>query len=323
MHNANVPGSDGLTLCAFQSADGLRRAGIKHGGRIVDLKWALSAARAEPAGESAAGLEAWGQSPYMLEDLLAVENWEQFVAAAASGLENVAIPAGYAFGEHEIRLLPPVSRPEKILALALNYISHAREADRPATEFPSLFGKFANSLRGAFDDVQIPAASHRIDYEGELAVVIGRAAHRITPEQAGDVIAGYTVANDVSARDYQIRTPQIMQGKIFDGFCPLGPYLRRLPASADIGELRLRTTVNGDIRQDAKLSEMIFDVPFTVSYISQIVTLRPGDVILTGTPGGIGGAMSPRRWLRNGDVAEVTIEGIGRIANRFVSRGEA
>jgi acylpyruvate hydrolase len=229
--------------------------------------------------------------------------------------ELVAGPDGRALAG--VRLLPPVHAPQKIVAVGLNYASHAAEADRDTSEYPVLFAKFANTLTGPYEDVPIPRASHRIDYEGELAVVIGRRASHVNRDQADAYVAGYAVANDVSARDYQFRTKEMLQGKTFDHFCPLGPWLAKPRPVTALGGLRLTTTVNGEPRQSATLGEMIFDVPFLVEYLSAFMTLLPGDVLLTGTPAGIGATMKPRRWLRDGDTVDVSIDEIGRISNRF------
>jgi acylpyruvate hydrolase len=216
-----------------------------------------------------------------------------------------------------------VRRPGKIVAVGLNYHSHVADAHREVPEYPILFAKFPNTLTGAQDDVRLPHASQRIDYEGELAVVIGRRAFGVARSDADSVVAGYAVANDVSARDYQFRTKEMLQGKTFDSFCPLGPWISKPCPVEELGSLALTTRVNGQQRQSAHLGEMIFDVPFLIEYMTAFMTLEPGDVILTGTPGGVGAGLDPRRWLRDGDVVEVEISQIGRISNRFVGGSQA
>jgi acylpyruvate hydrolase len=314
---------DSFALSAFaDNAHSPGRSGLYLDGVLVDLEWALSRLGDDwRAGDAA---QAWLAEPAALERFFAIDGWRELAADAVAHIAGIEVPPEFTRRVDDVVLLPPVRRPEKIVALALNYVSHSVEANRELPKYPSIFAKYANSLCGARDDVRIPHASHRIDYEGELAVIIGRTAFAISEAEADSVIAGYAVANDVSARDYQARTPQITQGKIFDGFCPLGPAVRCFQDASGMADLTLRTTVNGEQRQSAPLKDMIFSVPFVVAYLSQIMTLRPGDVILTGTPGGIGGAMNPRRWLRDGDVVDIEIEGIGAIRNRFVeSSGQA
>lgn len=286
-------------------------AGVVLGDRLIDLTDALDGQldRDNPQ------VADWIRTPGRLELFLAIDGWEDLVAAAAAS-DRPTRPIT------EVTLRPPVTRPQKIIGVGLNYVSHADEAERVVPEFPVLFAKFPNTLAGPTDDISLPRASHRIDYEGELAVVIGRRTLGATRDEADAAIAGYAVANDVSARDYQFRTKEMLQGKSFDNFCPLGPVITKPRAADDLGQLSLTTHVNGEQRQSAKLGEMLFDVPFLVEYISAIMTLEPGDVILTGTPAGIGGGMKPRRWLRDGDRVDIEIAEIGRIGNTFVARGE-
>ncbi len=236
---------------------------------------------------------------------------------AANGAEwararQLTQPAGQA------TLAPPVPPTATVLAIGLNYKSHATEAGMEIPAYPLVFAKPIASLRGDRATVRIPRASHRIDYEGELAVVIGRTTHEVSEDEALAHVAGYTIANDVSARDWQFRTSELMIGKAFDGFCPIGPCLVTADEIANPHALRLRTCVGGEVRQDAGTDELIFGIPTLVSYLSQVLTLQPGDVILTGTPAGIGASRQPRRWLRSGDVVEVTIDPIGTLTTSLV-----
>jgi acylpyruvate hydrolase len=214
-----------------------------------------------------------------------------------------------------VTLHQPLHKPDKIIAVGLNYASHAAEADREISPYPVLFAKYSNTLSGPGEPIPIPRATHRVDYEGELGVVVGRRAKEISRDQADAYVAGYLVSNDVSARDYQFRTKEMLQGKTFDGFCPIGPGISKARPAEQLGDLRLTTRVNGELRQNARLAEMIFDVPTLVEYVSQILTLEPGDLILTGTPSGIGATMSPRRWLRDGDVVVIEIDDVGVLTN--------
>ncbi|ASW55606.1 fumarylacetoacetate hydrolase family protein [Plantactinospora sp. KBS50] len=290
------------------------RAGLVVGDLVIDLAATLDA-DALPAERP--GAARWRAEPGRLELFLAIDGWPDLVATAAAG---AAAEPGRTVPLAAVTLRAPVSQPQKIIGVGLNYLSHADEAERTVPEFPILFAKFPNTLIGPHADVPIPRASHRIDYEGELAVVIGRRTRYATRDDADDAVAGYAVANDVSARDYQFRTKEMLQGKSFDHFCPLGPWISKPRAADDLAGLSLTTHVNGERRQSATLGEMVFDVPFLIEYISAIMTLEPGDVILTGTPAGIGGGMRPRRWLRDGDRVEIEIAEVGRIANTFVGR---
>jgi len=216
--------------------------------------------------------------------------------------------AGPVEGLEEFPLLVPCE-PTKIVALALNYGGHAEEVGTPLADEPIIFLKPASSLLAHGAKIVLPRLAQRVDYEGELAMVIGRRAKRVRPPEAGDYILGLTCANDVTARDLQKMDAQWTRGKGFDTFCPLGPHLA---LDLDPGDLLLRTWLNGELRQEARTREMIFDVGEILAYISTVMTLEPGDVILTGTPEGVG-------QLKSGDVVEVEIEGIGTLRNSVVS----
>ncbi len=216
---------------------------------------------------------------------------------------------------------PPVPDPDKIVCLGLNYRDHAAEAGLPVPEAPLLFAKYRNALAGPQDDVVLPAPAltSQVDYEGELAVVIGTRARSLTPETALTCVAGYTVMNDVSARDLQAQTGQWLAGKTFDGFAPCGPALVTADEVPDPDDLRVRTWVNGGLVQDGSTRDMVFGVARQLAFISSVMTLEPGDVVATGTPAGVGSRMRPPRFLTDGDVVEVEVERIGRIGNRFVA----
>ncbi|HAL61874.1 MAG TPA: 2-hydroxyhepta-2,4-diene-1,7-dioate isomerase [Chloroflexi bacterium] len=201
--------------------------------------------------------------------------------------------------------------PTKIVALARNYSGHAEEMGKPLPDEPIIFLKPPSALLAHGGKIALPRLAQRVDYEGELAVVIGRRAKGVRPTEAGDYILGLTCANDVTARDLQKMDAQWTRGKGFDTFCPLGPYLAMDLAP---GDLLLRTWLNGELRQEARTREMVFDVGEILAYISAVMTLEPGDVILTGTPKGVG-------QLKPGDVVEVEIEGIGALRNSVVREG--
>lgn len=235
-------------------------------------------------------------------------------------LPNDADPSLW-IDEVEATFAPCVSRPQKIICVGLNYRKHAEETKAPIPEVPILFSKFANALAGHREEIVIPAATRKLDYEAELAIVIGRQAKNVTREDALSHVFGYAAANDLSARDLQNRTTQWMLGKTCDGFCPLGPYLVTADEAGDPNRLGLRTYVNGELRQNSNTSDMIFPCDEIVSYVSRHLTLEPGDVILTGTPEGvvIGMPWEQRVYLQPGDVVSVEVEKLGTLTNRFVA----
>jgi acylpyruvate hydrolase len=219
-----------------------------------------------------------------------------------------------------VRLGAPISRPGKIIGVARNYAAHASErGQKSPPEEPVLFLKAASAVIGPQDKIILPAASRQVDYEGELAAVIGRAAHRVPETEAARYIAGYTVANDVTARDFQNVRGQHFIGKSCDTFAPMGPALVSADEVPDPQGLALRTTVGGQLRQSSDTGHMIFPVARLVAFASQLMTLEPGDVLLTGTPAGVGAAADPPRWLRDGDVVEVEIESLGTLRNPVIS----
>jgi 2-keto-4-pentenoate hydratase/2-oxohepta-3-ene-1,7-dioic acid hydratase in catechol pathway len=210
----------------------------------------------------------------------------------------------------DVRLLAPVIPRSKIVGVGRNYADHAAEFGQVVPEEPLLFLKPNTAVIGPGDAIVLPRQSHEVHFEGELAVVIGKLCRDVPPERAADVIFAYTVGNDVTARDLQRTDDQWARAKGFDTFCPLGPWLE---TELDPADLALRTAVNDEVKQDVRTSKLIFDIPTLVAYISAAFTLLPGDVILTGTPAGVGPIVA-------GDWVEVTVEGIGTLENRVVSR---
>lgn len=208
-----------------------------------------------------------------------------------------------------------VPHPAKVICCGHNYTGHIREMGHPLPEYPTLFGKFADTLCGPTDDISIDGAAEMVDWEAELAVVVGAVLHRANEDEAAAGIAGYTVANDISMRDWQRRTPQWLQGKAFDKTTPLGPVLVT-PDEFDPNEgWAISCSVNGVLMQEGNTADLVFSAPALVSYVSQFTTLRPGDVILTGTPAGVGAAMTPPRFLSAGDVVVTSVENIGSLTN--------
>jgi len=218
----------------------------------------------------------------------------------------------------QVRLLPVVPHPAKILCVGLNYADHIAETGRDEPSYPVLFPKYAASLIGPTDDITLPPESSQVDWEGELAVIVGKAGRRITRSESLTHVAGYAVANDVTMRDYQYKTHQWVQGKAWDAATPLGPYLVT-PDEVDLSSAVIRTVLNGQQVQRSDLGQLIFDVPTLISLISEFTALTPGDVILTGTPGGVGYRRKPQVFLRDGDLVSVEVAGVGRIENRVTA----
>ncbi|GAB3040231.1 fumarylacetoacetate hydrolase family protein [Parafrigoribacterium mesophilum] len=214
----------------------------------------------------------------------------------------------------------PIVRPSKMLAVGLNYASHAKETGATLPERPLIFAKYPNSLTGPFADVEIgPRVTEQADYEVELAVIIGRTAKGVSEAEALDYVFGYAVANDVSARDWQRSDGQFSRSKSADTFCPIGPWITTADEFDGPGGFDLSSTVNGELRQSGVTSDMIFSTAQIISYLAATVTLKPGDVILTGTPPGVGLGFRPPRFLTTGDVVRCSISGLGSIQNRFVA----
>jgi acylpyruvate hydrolase len=219
----------------------------------------------------------------------------------------------------EVEVLAPMQRPGKVVCVGLNYRSHLAEIGEPTPEYPILFHKAATSIVGPEQAIVLPRVSRQVDYEGELAVVIGRRGKYVSEENALSYVAGYTCANDVSAHDLEFRTSQWTSGKMLDTFCPLGPVLVTRDEIPNPGLLQLRTKLNGQTVQQECTADMVFSVPFLISYVSSLATLEPGDLILTGTPAGIGCNRKPQVFLQDGDEISVRIEGIGTLTNPVVA----
>lgn len=226
--------------------------------------------------------------------------------------------AGDPMPAEDIRLLAPIHNPEKLIFVGLNYKDHAAESNMAIPEVPVLFPKYANSIVGPEEDVIIPSEVRECDYEVEIAVVIGRKAKRVHAEQAMNYVFGYTVVNDVSARDIQLREGQWTRGKAIDTFAPMGPCIVTKEDMPNPQGLNLSLTLNKQVMQASNTKELIFDIPYLVSFISRTMTLMPGDVISTGTPPGVGMGRKPPVWLKEGDVTEAFVERIGTLRNRYV-----
>lgn len=220
----------------------------------------------------------------------------------------------------DVRLLAPVPHPEKIICVGVNYRLHAAESNIAPPPYPEIFAKFPNAIQDPGGPIVLPAADPAIDYEGELGVIVGSVARNLTSASALEAVAGYTVGNDVSARTVQLRVSQWVTGKSPDTFCPIGPWMATAGAIGDPQTLELATTIGEETMQSASTAEMVFTVADLMVYLSSLMTLRPGDLILTGTPAGVGHSRQPARYLHEGDVVEVSIERIGTLRNPVVSR---
>jgi 2-keto-4-pentenoate hydratase/2-oxohepta-3-ene-1,7-dioic acid hydratase in catechol pathway len=226
--------------------------------------------------------------------------------------------ADWLLNEQDLRFGPCVGTPEKIICIGLNYRRHARESGMPVPDVPVVFSKFNNALAATGEPIPLPENAVQYDYEVELGVVIGKEARYVRTDAALDYVFGYFTANDMSVRDLQFRTSQWLLGKTPDKFFPAGPYLVTADEVDDPQKLGLSCWVNGELRQNSNTADMIFSVAETISYISQYMTLKPGDVISTGTPEGVVLGMKEKNWLKPGDEVVVEVEGLGRCGNRMV-----
>ena len=314
---------------------GTRRLGAvlpagSHAGSIVDLNRALAIRLAD---EDVGAPEAEADSLLPSDMQAFLRRGPAALAAARAALEFAAdavdrydapdlLSAGVVEARRRVHLSAPVPHPRKIIAVARNYLAHAREAGSaaPPSE-PVLFLKAPSSVIGPDDEILLPAATARVDYEGELAVVIGSLARGVSVQDALACVAGYTIANDVSARDFQGERGQHFIGKSCDTFAPLGPALVTADEIPDPQDLGIRTLVSGELMQSARTKEMIFPIAEIIAFVSKLMTLEPGDVLLTGTPAGVGASRTPPRWLRDGDVVEIEIERVGRLRNYVRASG--
>jgi 2-keto-4-pentenoate hydratase/2-oxohepta-3-ene-1,7-dioic acid hydratase in catechol pathway len=268
-------------------ADRGNRAGVLVGDGIVDAS------------------EALGGEGSTVRELLASDRVEELRSAAESTSASVALA--------DVELLPPVPDPDKILCIGLNYREHAAEAGIDPPETPTFFAKFRNALAPAGATVQLPAASSKVDYEAEVAFVIGRRCREVAEVEAGGYVAGYMLFNDLSARDLQFATPQWMPGKVFDGSAPCGPALVTPDEGEVDGSISFSLELNGEEMQDSSTDDLIFGIPELVAHLSRLMTLEPGDIVSTGTPSGVGSTRDPRVWLKPGDEIVISSPTLGRL----------
>ena len=294
-----------MILVTFKSDDGLRM-GVKTETGIFDIEMALRHRSSDPV----TGI------PHRLDDLLAggspnLKALKRFVNE--TNREDPGAP--WILNENDIELGPCLPNPGKIICVGLNYRRHAAEAGMQIPENPILFSKFTNAIAAPGESIPLPANAEQYDYEAELAVVIAEQTRYVSETEALSHVFGYCNANDLSARDLQFRTNQWLLGKTLDKFMPVGPYLVTVDEVDDPQALTIRCWVNGNLRQNSNTADMIFSVAQLVSYISQYMTLEPGDLISTGTPEGVIFGTSERQWLKPGDQVSVEIEGLGRLTN--------
>jgi 2-keto-4-pentenoate hydratase/2-oxohepta-3-ene-1,7-dioic acid hydratase in catechol pathway len=282
-----------MRLTTFETAERVRPGAIT-GDEVADLSSALDAANATLLDILEAGAEGRRAVEALLE----------------SGAPQ--------YGLTEVRLHPPV-RPRKFFAIGLNYADHVAESGMQSPTNLTVFYKAATCATGPYDPIEMPAVSTLLDYEGELGIVIGERCRHVTAENAPAVIAGYTIVNDVSVRDWQVMTPQWSLGKSFDTHGPIGPCIATADDLGDPHALDLRTYVNGELRQSSNTSNLIFSCFEIVEILSQVCTLEPGDVIATGTPSGVAAGREGQPWLQVGDRIRVEIDGIGAIENEVVA----
>ena len=267
-------------------ADGAERAGVKVDGGVLDA--------AELLGTDAISVRE------LIADARLSELGERLAGAE---VEPVADPA----------LLPPLPDPDKIVCIGLNYRSHAAEAGIDPPEYPTFFAKFRNALAPPGSTVKLPAASEKVDYEAEVAFIVGRRCKDVDPDEALDSIAGYMLLNDLSARDLQFATPQWMPGKVFDGSAPCGPAIVTPDDAGAADSIAFTLDLNGERMQDASTSDLVFSVPELVAQLSRWMTLEPGDIVSTGTPSGVGSVRDPRVWLKPGDEIVISSPTLGEL----------
>jgi 2-keto-4-pentenoate hydratase/2-oxohepta-3-ene-1,7-dioic acid hydratase in catechol pathway len=288
-----------VRLISFStSSDATPRPGLIVGEEVVDLT------------DAAIGL------PSDMADLLAL---------GPEALERAAAVSGRAKARHapdDVRTHAPVPRPPNILAIGMNYREHVAELGREAPEYQYWFNKQRTSITGPEDPIVLPRVSDMVDYEGELAMVIGRRCQHVPAARAFEVVAGFTIVNDVSARDWQWRTPTFTMGKSFDSHAPCGPVLVTTDEIGDPGQLGIRTWVNDDLRQDSTTADLIFGCAQMIEYLTTAFPLEPGTIIATGTPAGVGAGRTPPTFLAHGDVVRIAIEGIGELVNPVINGPE-
>jgi 2-keto-4-pentenoate hydratase/2-oxohepta-3-ene-1,7-dioic acid hydratase in catechol pathway len=246
-----------------------------------------------------------------------IENWQTAKGVITRHVSNAAQESISQLSD--VTLLAPIPRPPKFICVGLNYRDHAIESKMEIPSVPTIFNKFATSVIGPGDKIVLPKNSVKPDYEAEFAFVIGKGGRHVPAERWQEHVFGYTIVNDVSARDFQMATTQWLMGKTFDTFAPMGPSIVTADEIADPHNLDIKMTIGGDVLQSSNTRELIFRVPELIAFLSSVFTLEPGDIVSTGTPAGVGFSHKPPRWLKSGDECVVYVEGIGELRNPVVA----
>ncbi|MER1986361.1 MAG: fumarylacetoacetate hydrolase family protein [Solibacillus sp.] len=301
--------------------NGVTRAGAIVEDQVIDLNHAYEA-QLQAAGEYRAKEIAHAYVPATTDELY--QGGKKSLELAQQAVDFiVANPTASAtkavFAREEVKVEAPVINPGKIICVGHNYREHILEMGRELPTHPVIFAKFANTILGPDDDIPFYPISEQLDYEAEFTFVIGKQARNVSEEDALDYVAGYTITNDVTYRDIQRRTLQWLQGKTVDGSAPMGPYLITTDELPDPSGLSVVLTVNGEVRQETNTANLVFSVQKLVAFLSNLMTLEPGDVILTGTPGGVGVAMNPPTFLKDGDVVRIEIDKVGALENKVAT----
>ncbi len=314
-----------MKLVTYESAK-QPRLGVVHDEIVVDVAAAYASIASgkikdAKAAAAAKALRKLGRAPHDMIDLLGLgEKYRQALGIIAAGAVALGkkSPKGLLVPLAKAKLRAPIAHPNKITCIGLNYADHAREGGHEPPAAPIFFLKSHNTICGPGDAIKLPPNSTQVDYEAELAVVIGKRGSRISEADAHQYIAGYTILHDVSARDMQFGDKQWFRGKSCDTFAPTGPWIVTPDELTDPHNLRISLTLNGETLQDSNTSNLIFKVPFLISYLSQSVTWEVGDLISTGTPPGVGFARKPPLFMKAGDSVSVSVEGIGTLTNPVV-----
>lgn len=314
-----------MKLLTFTANEGPRLGARTVDGAIADLNRAYSAyrlANGEPISEQRSTCELPSDMVAFLEAgspaLEAARRALDFVEHANRREVHGPWGSRVVYGESEVRLLSPVVRPSKIIGIGLNYRDHAEEQGSKIPKVPMIFAKFSTSLIGASEPIVYPAITQQLDYEAELAFVIGRQCKDVPAEDAYRYIAGYTVFNDVTARDVQLGDRQWLRGKTPDRITPVGPHLVTTDEIANPCDLGIRLWLNGELMQDSRTNQFIWDIPYLVNFLSTSFTLEPGDIVATGTPGGVGFVRQPPVFMHPGDHVRIVVEGLGALENEVV-----
>lgn len=299
--------------------DGTSRLCVLHGEQVIDLPSAFKAyQQTTGAGDEFISAFPTDMMAYLEGSGNTHRAVSQLVDWARAALSEDK-PTAFVRDLSEIQFTPIIEQPSKIICIGLNYADHCREQNFEIPTSILLFSKFPTAITGPGGGISWPAeVSQQVDYEAELGVVIGKTAKDIAPEEAYDYIAGYTIVNDVSARDVQFSDKQWVRGKSFDSFCPIGPYLVTADEISDPHQLDIRCWVNGELVQDSNTDQMIFKIPEAIAFITKTCTLLPGDILCTGTPNGVGVSREPQLFLKPGDTVEIEIENLGRLINPVV-----